>query len=91
MKINALLLPILLTVVSHAQTPSIDVAQAQRAFDEAKARSDREDGKLWGIPLFGPMLFVDAGTRRVVAHQADSKGLLQREGTLFTGTLPKEF
>lgn len=90
MKINILLLPVLLAVVSHAQTPSIDVAQAQQAFDEAKALSVREGGNLWGKFLYGPMLFADPETRRVVANQADSKGLLQREGGLYTGVLPKE-
>lgn len=90
MKINALLLPILLTVSSHAQTPSIDVSQAQQAFDEAKALSARDGGKLWGKPLYGPMLFADPETRRVVANQADSSGLLHKEGGLYTGVLPKE-
>ncbi len=90
MRINGLLLPVLLTVASHAQTPPIDAAQAQHAFDEAKALSVRDGGKLWGKSLYGPMLFVDPESRRVVANQADAQGLLHKEGGVFTGILPKE-
>jgi len=90
MKIHAQLLLALLTAISHAEAPAIDITQAQRAFDEAKALSLRDGGKLWGLPLYGPMLFVDPQSRRVVANQSDPQGFLQKEGGLYTGILPKD-
>jgi hypothetical protein len=89
MKIEVFLLPILITAFSNAEVPPIDSALAQRAFTEAKALSLRDGGNLWGRPLYGPMLIVDPDSRRVVANRADAHGLLQKEGGLYTGLLPK--
>ncbi len=68
--------------------PAIDVPTAVRAFADAHAASERDDGRLWGVPLYGPILFVDAATRRVVANRADGEGRLTPEGGGFVGSLP---
>jgi len=70
--------------------PSIDVALAEQYFREARAISAQDNGRLWKIPLYGPMLFVDPETREVVANQADGAGQLTQRGDVFTGRLPKE-
>jgi len=74
-----------------ASDAPIDPRLARRYFDEAKAISDRDAGKLWGRRLFGPMMFADASTRAIVADRADQEGKLRAEGDVFVGTLPAEF
>src|SRR3954451_11564956 len=71
-----------------AQERPIDLQKAERYFAEAKAASDRDAGALWGVRLYGPMMFADPQTRMVVANRADAEGKLKREGDVWTGTLP---
>lgn len=87
-----LLSSLLVVAAPKAQepTPGIDHALAARCFAEAEAISARDDGALWGVPLAGPMLFVVAATRELVANRADAQGLLERRGELYTGRLPAD-
>lgn len=48
----------------------IDQQRAAGYFKEAAALCEREAGKLWGVSLCGPMLFVDPASRVIVANQA---------------------
>ena len=66
-----------------AQQPAIDTALAYQYFQEADALCRRDNGKLWGISLCGPMLFVDRKSRTVVANQADREGILTKSGNVF--------
>ncbi|MGC8724492.1 MAG: hypothetical protein ACP5VF_11580 [Acidobacteriota bacterium] len=68
----------------------IDLTLAAKVFQEAKALSDADGGRMWGTPLYGSMLFVDEATREVVANRPDYKNLLKAEGSVFVGTLPPE-
>ncbi len=81
-------LTLFLTPVARAQSSSIDRTLAARYFSEAKALSDRDAGRLWGMEMYGPMLFVEPHTRAIVANQADGEGHLEEEGGVFVGTLP---
>lgn len=71
-----------------AQNSLIDTALASQYFQEAQALCNRDNGKLWGVSLCGPMLFVDRKTRTVVANQADKEGILRKNGNVFVGQLP---
>ena len=73
-----------------AQTPAIDTAKARQYFAEAKAVSEKDNGALWKVPLCGPLLFVDYGTRYAVANQADREGNLKPLDGVFVGTAPPE-
>ncbi|HEX8881136.1 MAG TPA: hypothetical protein VF749_13945, partial [Candidatus Acidoferrum sp.] len=73
-----------------AQTPAIDTAKARQYFAEAKALSEKDNGALWNVPLCGPLLFVDYGTRYAVANQADREGKLKPLDGAFVGTAPPE-
>ena len=73
-----------------AQTQPIDAAKARQYFAEAKTVSDRDNGALWKVPLCGPLLFVDYGTRYAVANQADAEGRLKPLDGVFVGTAPPE-
>jgi hypothetical protein len=74
---------------STQDTP-IDLALAHQYFAELAAGSARDNAALWGIPLYGPMFFVDPATRFMVANEPDSAGLLTPRDGLFVGTLPPE-
>ena len=71
-----------------AQRPSIDPDRALEYFKQAEELSERDGGRLWRMRLYGPMLFVDRGTRAIVANQADKEGRLRRSGEVFVGSLP---
>jgi len=68
----------------------LDAAGAARAFAGARAASDRDGGRLWGVRLYGPILLVDPATRRALANQADAEGRLAPEGGVFAGRLPDD-
>jgi hypothetical protein len=72
------------------QSAAIDPALARQYFEEARALSEKDGGKLWGVPLYGPMLFVDSDTRAVVANQAAQDRKFHQEGDVFIGSWPKE-
>ena len=82
----------LLLVLLHAApaaaqaAPGIDRAQARAAFAEAAAMSARDNGAMWGVPLYGPMLFVHRGTRQLIANHAANG--FTAEGDVFTGVWP---
>jgi len=57
---------------------ALSIAAAQLVFDHARIASAEDAGKLWGKPLYGPMIIVDGKT----------KSFVKNDGT--TGTLPKE-
>ncbi len=71
-----------------AQSPAIDPAVAHQYFQEARSACAQDGGKLWGISVCGPILFVDPATRTVVANQSDLQGLLTRKDEVFVGRLP---
>ena len=73
-----------------AQTSqAIPAGAAQKAFAEAKALCDADGGRLWGVSLCGPILFVDPESRALVANQPDGGGALTLQGGVYAGTLPK--
>jgi hypothetical protein len=85
----------LATGIAHAaddpaKTSPIDLAQARALFSEASTLSATDGGRLWGRPLYGPMLLVDPQTRAVVANEPDPQGALQQDGDVYLGTLPKD-
>jgi len=85
-----LALPCAVRAAASAEKGGIDPAQAAKYFQEAKAISDRDGGKMWGVPLYGAMMFVDPATRQVVANRPDYQNLLKQDGKVYTGTLPDD-
>ncbi len=81
-----LFFPILVT----PQELPIDTKQAYQYFREMQNISLQDNGKLWGISFYGPMLFADPTTRTIVANQADLEGNLTKQGEVFIGKLPVE-
>jgi hypothetical protein len=67
---------------------TINLAAARQQFRAAQEICGRDAGRFWGISLCGPMMFVDPQSRQVVANQQDREGVLNKNGGVFTGSLP---
>jgi hypothetical protein len=77
-------------IVILSQNNSPEIKQVLEYFREAKNLSELDNGNLWGIKLYGPMLFVTPETRFIVANQPDNENYLEKKGEAYCGTLPKE-
>lgn len=67
-----------------------DLALAREAFAQADRLAQEEAGRLWGIRLGGPLLFVNRADRAVVANQPDLEGRLEERDGLWVGILPDD-
>jgi hypothetical protein len=76
-------------VVNGAALP-IDPALARQYLAELKRISDTDNGKLWGVRLYGPTIFVDPDSRSIVANQPDQGGQLKVEDGIYVGSLGPE-
>jgi hypothetical protein len=65
-----------------------EIERAARDFAAARAASDRDGGKLWQQPLYGPILLVDPESRRILANQVDAEGRLKANAAVFVGRYP---
>ncbi len=59
-------------------------------FREIKELCDKDNGALWGKNLYGPLMFVDRASRRIIANMPDKEGYLKGKDGVFTGIFPKE-
>jgi len=55
-----------LSTVRDPLSSPIPYDKAKRAFDAARLASEEDGGKLWGVPLYGPMVFADPKTRMFI-------------------------
>lgn len=78
----------LLALMLQAGPAPIDTVPARRYFAEAAVLAARDGGRLWGRPVSGTLLFVDARSRSVVAEVPDGEGRLTRQGSFHVGSLP---
>lgn len=85
-----------LALIVFALTSETAVAQsippeaAEEVFQTAVQLNARDGGRLWGMPVCGAILLMDASTHDVVANQADAQGMLQKNGTIWRGKLPED-
>jgi hypothetical protein len=80
---------LLMFVPVSSQAESIPRVDAARAFSLARELSDRDAGRLWKMPVCGPVLFADGETREVVTNQVDKEGQLHLENGMWVGKLPQ--
>ncbi len=64
--------------------------KAIQYFKSVKEICDHDNGALWGKNLYGPLMFVDRNSRRIIANMPDKEGLLKGKDGVFTGFIPKE-
>ena len=74
---------------ANQETP-INLAWALEYLAQLATASAADGSRLWGVPLYGPLLLVDRATRFVVANEPDSAGVLQARDGAFVGTWPDE-
>ena len=89
-------LPLLIAVFlagSCNNEPATTYMTSERAifyFNTIKEICESEKAQLWGGQLCGPIMFVDRASRRIIASEPDSEGLLKFKDGVYTGTYPKE-
>lgn len=64
--------------------------KANSYFKKIEASCNRDNGKLWGQNIYGPLMIVDRTSRKISANMPDSDGLLKLKDGIYTGTFPKE-
>lgn len=65
-------------------------ARASKYFQDLKETCDKDNGSLWGANLYGPIMFVDRNSRRIISNEADNVGLLRGRDGIYTGLYPRE-
>lgn len=59
-------------------------------FKRVEEICNRDNGKLWGNNLYGPMMFVDRTSRQIIANQPDKDGNLKLKDGVYIGIYPRE-
>ena len=44
---------------------------------------------MWGLSLYGPMIFADPVTNQAIANEPDAQGTLRKVGRVYEGKLPE--
>ena len=76
--------------VSFAQPKPLNTEAAAAYFKEIKAICDKDNGKLWGMSLWAPTLFIDYNTRNLIANDKDADGLFLHKDGVYTGIFPED-
>jgi hypothetical protein len=71
-----------------AQTDNM--VKAKAAFGEIKTLLKKDNGKTWGINLYGALMFVDPATKYFVANEQNAAGTFTKDGNYFTGRLDEK-
>jgi len=79
-------LSVLITINLYSQ--NIDIGQATNIFQDYEEICKLDNGQLWGISLYGPLMFVDRESRTIVANIQDKEGNLTNYNGVFQGKLP---
>ena len=88
-----IIFPVLLMLISCKGKNSesyFTTDKASRCLKDIEEICKRDNGKLWGKNLYGPIMFVERVTRRIVANQPDNEGILKSKDGVYTGIYPKE-
>jgi hypothetical protein len=75
------------------EKPSVEINGLEKyetLFNDLNEYLSKKNGKLWGHQLYGPILLVNEETREIFANEADSADILTKDGSIYTGKLPKE-
>lgn len=75
-----------LALAAEPAGPVIPLQAAAAAFHAHHVLCERDGGKLWGISLCGPMMFVDPATRQAVLNDPAPGAV--KDGSLYRITLP---
>jgi hypothetical protein len=87
------IIPFLLVLASCGQEEENSYFTPEKAgiyFSKIEEACQRDNGKLWGVNLYGPVMFVDRETRKITANMQDEQGLLKLRDGVYTGSYPRE-
>lgn len=91
---NWILIPLfLLFIISCKEEKSDTYLTPEKAISYFKGIEDicnADNGRLWGKNLYGPIMFVDRKSRRIIANKPDEQGLLKSKNGVYSGVYPKE-
>lgn len=59
-------------------------------FKEIKTILTKDNGRLWGINIYGALMFVDPATRNVIANEQNTENTFTKSGELFSGRLDEK-
>lgn len=81
-----------LLIISNicAQNNLKEISEAAKYFKEAKSLSYADNGELWGVKLYGPMMLAYPETRLIIANEPDNENFLEEINGVFVGILPDE-
>ncbi|MBN1108241.1 MAG: hypothetical protein JXR66_02315 [Bacteroidales bacterium] len=86
-----LIVPLLLAGCrEEVQDTYLTPEKASAYFKKVESVCNRDNGKLWGRNLYGPVMYVDRASRKIIANQSDQQGLLKSREGIYTGTYPRE-
>lgn len=74
----------------EAQDIYLTPEKAIAYFRKVENVCNRDNGELWGKNLYGPVMYVDRASRKIIANQPDHQGLLKLREGVYTGTYPRE-
>lgn len=80
--------PVVPTLPQRSGQEPLTAQIATRLFELARERTEADNGELWGVDLWGPLLIADPSDRSVAANVRDKTRQLSRDDAVFTGTLP---
>jgi hypothetical protein len=75
----------------NLQGQYIHSEKAISIFNEYQKICHLDNGKMWGISLHGPLMFVDRESRSIVANMQDESGMLEKQNAIFQGRLPDRY
>jgi hypothetical protein len=67
-------------------TPEIAI----QYFNKIEEACNKDNGRLWGKNLYGPLMLIDRSTRKITANQPDKEGILKERDGIYTGIYPRE-
>ena len=67
-----------------------EITKFENIFKDLEKYLTKENGKLWSHQLYGSLLFVNQDNRIIIANEKDTKGILTKNGEIYTGILPNE-
>jgi len=90
---NVVLFAFFLILVSCSEEKSDSYFTTEKAsayFKSIEEICNIDNGRLWGKNLYGPAMFIDRASRRIIANQQDDDGILKGKEGIYTGVYPKE-
>jgi len=88
--ISFLLLLFLISCKEKTAETYFTTEKAFQYFNSIEEICNRDNGKLWGKNLYGPIMFVERTSRKITTNTSDNEGLLKNKDKIFTGFYPKE-